>query len=345
MRRLLLVLLAAATLGAGGDRDAVRDALERIEVELMHADEQLRGATARVRELESAVERGESELTELEARLREREDHMGRRLRAMYRMRHRGFLPLLFSARSPHELLRNARSLWWIVRSDRDTLSGFEADRARVDALRGQLDADRKALLQRAGEVYARREDARVERAELQAKLGTLPRPDPVRRSRLVIEDAPTRVDVRLGGEAPEQVPELAVEELTPASTFERGKGLLPMPATGPIERSGRGIAILAPAGATIRAVADGMVSKVLTIRGFGLVTILDHGGGWHTMYGHADAFSVAAGERVRTGASLGSVGSSGSASGPRLHFEVRNARQAEDPLDWLKVPAGIRVR
>ena len=104
-------------------------------------------------------------------------------------------------------------------------------------------------------------------------------------------------------------------------------------------------IDLFAPAGSSIRAVADGLVSKVLTIRGFGLVAIVDHGDGWHTVYGHAGSFSVSAGERVSSGQILGAVGESGSTHGPRLHFEVRSAREAEDPLDWLKVPAGIRVR
>ncbi len=340
MRRLLLVLTAVALLGADGPS---RDALERLEVELLHADEQLRGATARVRELEARLATGEAELEELEARLEERQEHLGARLRAMYRMRHRGFLPLLFSARSPHELLRNARSLWWIVRADQDALDGFADERDRAEALRDQLDTDRSALLQRAGEVYARREDARVEQTDLRAQLGTTVT-GPRRTKTLIVQEAPTAVDVKLDGRV-EQAPELVVEELTPASTFTRNKGLLPMPATGTIEPSGRGIDILAPGGAAIRSVADGTVSKVLTIRGFGLVAIVNHGDGWHTVYGHASVFGVAAGERVHSGQILGSVGQSGTDSGDRLHFEIRNAQQAEDPLDWLKVPPGVRIR
>jgi septal ring factor EnvC (AmiA/AmiB activator) len=349
MRAGALVLCAALLLGAGGD-DAVRDELERIQIELMHADEQLRGASARVRELEAELAVREAELQELEATLAERQVRMGRRVRAMYRMRHRGFLPLLFSARSAHELLRNARSLWWIVRADRDALDAFGRDQAAAAALRSQLAQDRSRLLQQAGEVYTRREEDRGRLAGLQGQLGTSSgRGDagatPTRRSRVLVEAPAERVDVRLDGTATEEPPTLAVEELTPASTFPRGKGLLPLPATGSIERSGRGIDLLAPRGAPIHAVADGVVSKVLTVRGFGLVAIVDHGDGWHTVYGHGEAFTVAAGERVRTGDVLGTVGETGSMHGPRLHFEVRNAREAEDPLLWLKVPPGLQIR
>ncbi len=173
--RTLLLLSSLLLLGAGGDGDAVRDELERIGIELMHADEQLRGATSRVREIEAGLAEREARLAELEAVLDERQAHMGRRVRAMYRMRHRGFLPLLFSARSAHELLRNARSLWWIVRADRAALDGFAADRADVDQLSQQLAQDRAQLLQRAGEVYARREEDRARMAALQDRMG-LPR-------------------------------------------------------------------------------------------------------------------------------------------------------------------------
>lgn len=344
-RRLFGLLLVGLALLGVDSGDAVRDELERIEIELLHADEQLRGATARVREIEASIERRRGELQELEIQLAEREAHMGRRLRAMYRMRHRGFLPLLFSARSPHELLRNARSLWWIVRADEDALADFVASREAVTEAQAQLDADRARLLQRAGEVYARREEARAEQLGLRATAGAPSTPRTTRRSRVVTEAPAQRMDVRLDGSVAEEPPELAVEELVPTSTFERARGLLPLPATGTIERSGRGVDILAPEGAAVRAVADGVVSKVLTIRGFGLVAILDHGDGWHTVYGHGAAFSVAAGERVSSGQVLGTVGDPGATHSPRLHFEVRNAQEAEDPLDWLKVPAGLRIR
>ena len=136
----------------------------------------------------------------------------------------------------------------------------------------------------------------------------------------------------------------LSTEELVPAAAFELSRGLLPLPARGIISRSGFGIAIAASEGRPIRAVHGGDVSLVRWIQGVGNVAIIDHGDGWSTVYGHAREFVVEPGQWVDSGDDIGFVGSTGSLEGPRLHFEVRQGREAVDALDWLKIPAGVRV-
>ena len=150
-----------------------------------------------------------------------------------------------------------------------------------------------------------------------------------------------TPLDVQLDLRS-EATPELSVETVEPTSTFEVSRGRLPMPAIGAVESSGHGVVIKAQAGSAIKAVHGGRVSKVLHVSGYGLVCILSHGGEWHTVYGHASAFSVRAGQNVESGEVIGSVGDSGSLDGPRLHFEVRQDRSPEDPLEWLNVPPGL---
>ena len=336
----LLLLLTPAT--ALADRAEVLDAIAKTEIEMLHADEQLRGAAARVRTLEEELEALEGQLEALNERLAEREERLALRLRAMYRARHRGFLPLLFSASSPHELLRNARSLWWIVKADHRSVDRWQADRLEAEALAARIEEERQQLLVRAGTVYTKREELKTLREARQAQLGSLPVASR-KRSRVIEEAASRAVDVSIDLRK-EKPPELEVDTATPSSTFEQQRGLLPLPAVGSIVPSGRGIALLASAGDPIRAVHGGRVSKVLHIRGYGLVAIVDHGDGWHTVYGHADGFDVGPGERVASGQVLGRVGETGSLEGPRLHFEVRHQRSAEDPLDWLRVPSGVRV-
>ncbi len=337
----LLLLLTPAT--ALADRAQVLDEIAKTEIEMLHADEQLRGAAARVRTLEEELTVLEAQLGALEGRLEEREERLALRLRAMYRARHRGFLPLLFSARSPHELLRNARSLWWIVKADQQSVDDWQADRAEAKTLSERIQAERDQLLVRAGTVYTQREELKTLREARQAQLGSIP-VSAHKRSRVIEESASRAVDVSIDLRT-EKPPELAVEAAAPTSTFELQRGLLPLPAVGTIVGSGRGVAMLASAGDPIRSVHGGRVSKVLHIRGYGLVAIVDHGEGWHTVYGHAEGFDVGPGERVLSGQVLGRVGETGSLEGPRLHFEVRHQRSAQDPMDWLKVPPGVRTR
>ena len=343
MSRLVLLLLLLPVAATAQNRASVISEIDSLEVELLRLDDDISSAAVRDRDAEARLQLIESQLGAAERRLAERRQRMDLRLRAMYRFRHRGFLPLLFSARSPHELLRSARYLWWIVRSDQQAVEGWTAELEHVAELRQQVEAERRALLQWAGEAAVERQAALLRRDERQASLGQVRDPLDRRRIRTVIvPDAPDRVDLQLDLRAEALPDELAVEELQPRSLFERSKGRLPLPAVGPVSRAGAGLDIAIAAGATIRAVFGGKVQKVVPIDGLGVVLILDHGDGWHTIYGHAASFSVRLGDTVASGDPVGVVGpSQGDA---KIHFEVRRQRAPEDPFDWVAIPLGVRV-
>jgi len=96
------------------------------------------------------------------------------------------------------------------------------------------------------------------------------------------------------------------------------------------------GIEIAAPAGTPVTAIAPGRVLFAGWFRGYGQMVILDHGGGDLTVSGYLDEVHVAAGDSVGGGQPIGSVGETGSASGPGLYFEIRHDGKAVDPLLWL---------
>lgn len=92
------------------------------------------------------------------------------------------------------------------------------------------------------------------------------------------------------------------------------------------------GIDIAAATGTPARAAADGVVTFAGEQRGYGRVVVVDHGGGVSTVYAHASALLVRTGDRVTSGTELIRVGSSGRATGPHLHFELRKDGVAVDP-------------
>lgn len=90
--------------------------------------------------------------------------------------------------------------------------------------------------------------------------------------------------------------------------------------------RAHRGVDYAAPTGTTIKAAGDGKVTFVGTQGGYGRTVILEHGGGISTLYAHMSRFpsGLRSGQRVKQGATIGYVGSSGAATGPHLHYEYR---------------------
>jgi murein DD-endopeptidase MepM/ murein hydrolase activator NlpD len=92
------------------------------------------------------------------------------------------------------------------------------------------------------------------------------------------------------------------------------------------------GIDIGAMYGTAIYATASGKVIYSGWYGGYGNAVVIDHGGGYSSLYGHCSTLYVSNGQTVRQGATIASVGSTGMSTGPHLHFEVRQRGIPIDP-------------
>lgn len=139
--------------------------------------------------------------------------------------------------------------------------------------------------------------------------------------------------------------------EFVPDGDFAELKGRMIKPVDGKIVRGfgkikhpkygtvtfNNGVDIGASAGDPIRAVATGLVEFVDWIEGYGKCIILNHGGGYYTLYAHVASTFVVQDQRVEYGAVIAEVGDSGSLNGYECHFEIRKSKQALDPTKWFK--------
>ena len=97
------------------------------------------------------------------------------------------------------------------------------------------------------------------------------------------------------------------------------------------------GVDFAAKRGARVNAAREGVVILAKRRGGYGRLVIIDHGDGVTSRYAHLGRLHVRKGQWVRAGQRIGSVGSSGAATGPHLHFEIRENRTPIDPADLLK--------
>ena len=100
------------------------------------------------------------------------------------------------------------------------------------------------------------------------------------------------------------------------------------------------GVLFEAPLGTPVQAVAAGRVRFAGWFRGYGRLAILDHGDGYFTVSGHLDTLDVEVGDVLQSRQLIGTVGETGSLSGPRLYFKIRQGAEALDPRDWLQAPS-----
>jgi len=97
------------------------------------------------------------------------------------------------------------------------------------------------------------------------------------------------------------------------------------------------GVLLSGSQGAAVRAVYHGRVVYADWLSGLGLLTIIDHGDGYLSLYGHNERLYKEVGERVTAGDTIASVGDSGGRSTPALYFEIRKAGRPVDPRPWFK--------
>ena len=99
------------------------------------------------------------------------------------------------------------------------------------------------------------------------------------------------------------------------------------------------GLDISADKGDPVYATADGKITNASSAGNYGNLVTIDHGYGLETRYGHLSAFKVAVGQEVKRGDLLGLVGSTGRATSPHLHYEVRANGRILNPLQLLLNP------
>lgn len=131
---------------------------------------------------------------------------------------------------------------------------------------------------------------------------------------------------------------------------FEQAKGKLPWPVDGRLlARFGEsrgddertkwdGVLISAAAGSQVRAVHGGRVVFADWLRGAGLLVILDHGNGYLSLYGHNQSLLKEAGDVVKAGEAISTVGNSGGGHDtPALYFAIRQQGRPSDPAQWCR--------
>ncbi len=134
----------------------------------------------------------------------------------------------------------------------------------------------------------------------------------------------------------------VSIPSLIPVSstrTMSSGFGMRVHPVLGGM-RAHKGIDLPAPTGTPIHATADGIVGKADWMGGYGLLVELEHGANLETRYGHMSRIAVAEGQRVRKGDVIGYVGSTGRSTGAHLHYEVRIAGEAVNPVPYMQTEA-----
>lgn len=266
---------------------------------------------------------------------------IGEHLAASYRIAGQDFIKMLLNQQSPDRLNRLVRYHQYFTEARLAEISDYQKtldtmadNRFRLETQRDDA-AQKQELLSREQLVLTRE---REERKALIVGLNAEAESKEAERKRLLADQQ--RLD-DLIAELERRATKLD------GSAFVARRGSLPWPLPGPLKNafgqpradgrlSWHGVVIGAKEGTPVKAVFRGRVVFANWLRGFGLLTIIDHGGGYMSLYGYADILLKADGEWVESGEVIAHAGRSGGQTSSGLYFEVRHDGVARDPIGWL---------
>ena len=327
-------------------RKGVLVELQGISLQRDRARAQVEGARLRRDQAQAEVEVIGREQARIQGEVGRLQGGLRKQVRWMQALGPLGDLGFLANFRDLETWMMRGRMLAWARLQQRKRLE-------EIHRLQGDLAAKEKALK----EVLARLATEAKEAAQLQAAL----RLQEDKLSEFLDglqkdEAAQKQAQAELAEEAVQLERLLAGllgkpkgEAFEPSVAFASLRGELPRPVEGTLVQGfgehlhprfrtktlQSGLLLAAASGAAVSAVADGKVAFADHYQSYGPMVILDHGGGWFTLYTHLLGIQVSKGQVLKAGEAVGAVGDT--VDGPRLGFEIRAQAQPQDPQKWLK--------
>lgn len=325
------------------ERDSLQQQLRRTEKRIGEVTAEIRRLDRKREETAQRLQRLTERRNKLAQDKAKQIDWLARTARASYQSGRQPGLKLLLNQENPERLSRLLRYQDYFQQSRSERVETLDQDLKRLRELSREVETTRKELNRRRRAVEKRRDhlqQARAERgralerinAELdrdREKLAQL-RKDEQRLQRLVddmsesMEDTPAEPGGRPFGELTNQLP-WPVSGERRVAYGDRRQG----------EMRWKGVVLDAEPGESVRAVQGGRVVYADWLRGYGLLTIVDHGGGYLSLYGYNQSLLRDVGEWVSTGDELALAGQSGGHDRTGAYFEIRHRGDPVDPSRW----------
>ncbi len=329
-----------------GERGEAARALRTKETELADVARDVHALDEKLAAQQGDLDRLDAERAKLETALKSQRDALGALLRSAYALGRNEELKLLLQQNDVAAIARVLAYNRYFQRARVGRIDQLSVDLEQLAKVQDSIRAKTAELASTRDARAAEGEKLEQERGERETLVGALDaklKEQGARAAALGKDEKALTALIEKLRDVFADIP----KQLSGAEPFASERGRLPWPVPGKIARafgaadeSGRrssGLLIAAKNGTAVHAVSHGRVVFADWLRGYGLMTIVDHGDGYLSLYGCNETLLKDVGDWVNAGETIATSGASGGQKTPGLYFEVRAKGQPVDPKAWLR--------
>lgn len=320
--------------------------VDKINKTIKQKQEELKSYENRIFRTQSDIQDMEDVIITLTNKLEQKKQTLKEHLKILYKLQYGGKALILITAKDYHELINRSKLISLLAYQDRQIIDAFNSGITETNSKKNELELLRKNLQISKENVHKKEKEMALELTKKDKLLAS------VRNKRSSYEKMIKELE-----ESSEKLREMieAFEKEKPSERvagtgFGTLKGRLPWPVNGevlipfgkyndpqfniPVFKNG--IEIKAHDREQPKAVANGNVVYADWFKGYGLLLIINHGSGYHSLYGHLSEIFHKSGDIIKKGNAVGKIGESGLLNVPSLYFEIRYKGKPVDPMQWL---------
>ena len=324
-------------------RDSVQADLREAELRISRLSREQRNLEQQAGEARRRLAKLEKEQAQLAREKQTQLNWLAKTVRASYQAGRQERIKLLLNQEQPDQIARLLRYQEYYQRARSDRLQQVNGELDELMAVSLRVEQARQALLDKRSDVQRHADKLQGAQKSRQQTLASLNRSLDDRSSSLSQLKQDQQQLEKLLADMQRSLDDIPAD--LGGKPFGKLAGKLPWPLDGNIgtrynsAREGalrwQGVILNASAGTPVRSVYAGRVVFADWLRGYGLLTIVDHGNGYLTLYGYNQSLLREVGEWVSAGDSLALAGNSGGNRASGLYFEIRHRGKAVNPTRW----------
>ncbi len=327
-------------------RDELQQSLETTEKNIGELSEKARKIREQLEQGEQKLNQLKIEKNDLQLKKKSQQAYVSQHLKSAWRLGQQGNMRLLLNQEDPAKVARNMKFYDFIIQARAEKISNYMATIDRINTIEPEITFETNRLKSNHSLLEKRKLELNGQQAQRKTLLSKIISDIRNKDSQLTsLQEDRTRLQRILTNV--KQF--LSDDDLQSNSeNFASLKGRLPWPTRGKVlhnygsSRVGNrlrweGMLIGATTGNPVIAVHHGRVVYSDYLRGHGLLLIVDHGGGYMTLYAHNEVLYKEIGEWVNRGETIATVGNSGGRDSSALYFELRHKGQPTNPRNWFK--------